>query len=95
VNLDAALQEAKIGALPPLPEVSRFEPAAPVQPEQAAIAKAAQLLSSAKNPAMLMGRVSRSVETTRLAERFISAIKGYRRNRKILSGHETASAVAD
>jgi thiamine pyrophosphate-dependent acetolactate synthase large subunit-like protein len=31
-----------------------------VQPEQAAIAKAAQLLSSAKNPAMLMGRVSRS-----------------------------------
>src|SRR5690349_3081749 len=60
INLDAALQEAKIGALPPLPEVSRFEPAAPVQPEAAAIAKAAQLLSSAKNPAMLMGRVSRS-----------------------------------
>jgi len=60
INLDAALQEAKIGALPPLPEVSRFEPAAPVQPEQAAIAKAAQLLSSAKNPAMLIGRVSRS-----------------------------------
>ena len=60
INLDAALQEAKIGALPPLPEVSRFEPAAPVQPEQAAIAKAAQLLSSAKSPAMLIGRVSRS-----------------------------------
>src|SRR5689334_5877488 len=60
INLDAALQEAKIGPLPPLPEVSRFEPAAPVQPEAAAIAKAAQLLSGAKNPAMLMGRVSRS-----------------------------------
>src|SRR5205814_2443587 len=60
INLDAALQEAKIGALPPLPDVSRFRPADPVQPEPAAIAKAAQLLSSAKNPAMLMGRVSRS-----------------------------------
>src|SRR5213076_2853540 len=60
INLDAALQEAKLGALPPLPDVSRFRPADPVQPEPAAIAKAAQLLSSAKNPAMLMGRVSRS-----------------------------------
>ncbi len=60
INLDAALQEAKIGSLPPLPDVSRFRAADPVQPEAAAIAKAAQLLSSAKNPAMLMGRVSRS-----------------------------------
>ena len=60
INLDAALQEAKVGPLPALPEVSRFEPPAPVQPEAAAIAKAAQLLSGAKNPAMLMGRVSRS-----------------------------------
>src|SRR5436189_119522 len=60
INLDDALQETKIGALPTLPEVSRFQPAAPVQPEPAAIAKAAQLLSNAKNPALLMGRVSRS-----------------------------------
>src|SRR5438876_6968238 len=60
INLDAGLQEAKIGALPPLPDVARFQVPAPVQPEAAAIAKAAQLLSSAKNPAMLMGRVSRS-----------------------------------
>ncbi|HTM59761.1 MAG TPA: thiamine pyrophosphate-binding protein [Burkholderiales bacterium] len=60
INLDAALQEAKIGPLPPVPDVSRFEPPAPVQPEAAAIAKAAQILSSAKNPALLMGRVSRS-----------------------------------
>jgi len=60
INLDAALQETKIGALPPLPDVARFQAPAPVQPEAAAIAKAAQLLSAAKNPAMLMGRVSRS-----------------------------------
>src|SRR2546423_5555338 len=60
INLDAALQEAKIGELPPLPDVSRFQPPAPVQPERAAIAKAAELLSAAKNPALLIGRVSRS-----------------------------------
>ncbi len=60
INLDAALQETKIGPLPPLPEVSRFQPAAPVRPDEASIAKAAQLLSAAKNPAMLIGRVSRS-----------------------------------
>src|SRR5256886_389257 len=60
INLDAALQETKVGALPPLPDVTRFQVPAPVQPEAAAIAKAAQLLSAAKNPAMLMGRVSRS-----------------------------------
>jgi thiamine pyrophosphate-dependent acetolactate synthase large subunit-like protein len=60
INLDAALQESKTGALPPLPDVTRFGPPEPVQPDDAAIAKAAQLLSSAKNPAMLMGRVSRS-----------------------------------
>ncbi len=60
INLDAALQETKVGPLPPLPDVSRFKPAEPMQPEPAAIAKAAQILSAAKNPAMLMGRVSRS-----------------------------------
>jgi len=60
INLDAALQETKIGALPPLPDVSRFQPAEPVRPDDASIAKAAQLLSAAKNPAMLIGRVSRS-----------------------------------
>src|SRR5438094_5561717 len=60
VNLDAALQETKIGQVPPLPEVSRFQPAEPVRPDERGIAKAAQLISGAKNPAMLMGRVSRS-----------------------------------
>src|SRR6266850_1883088 len=56
INLDAALQEAKIGALPPLPDVTRFRPPEPVQPDDAAIAKAAQLLSGAKNPEI--GRAS-------------------------------------
>ena len=60
VNLDAALQEAKIGALPPLPDVSRFRAPPAVLPSKEVVAKAAQLLSNAKSPAILVGRVSRS-----------------------------------
>ena len=62
INLDAALQEARIGALPPLPDVSRFSAPPPVVPSENTVKAAAALLSSAKNPAMLVGRVSRSEE---------------------------------
>ncbi len=60
INLDAALQEAKIGALPPVPDVSRYRAPEPVLPNRDSLGKAAELLSNAKNPAILMGRVSRS-----------------------------------
>src|SRR5947209_3109586 len=60
INLDAALQEAKIGALPPLPDAKRYQPAAPVQPAAGAVDAAAKLLSGAKYPVILAGRVSRS-----------------------------------
>jgi thiamine pyrophosphate-dependent acetolactate synthase large subunit-like protein len=62
INLDAALQEAKIGPLPPLPDVSRFSPPPPVRPSDAPLKEAAQLLSAAKNPVMLIGRVGRSLD---------------------------------
>ena len=60
VNLDAALQEAKIGALPPLPDVSRYRAPEPVLPSKESIQSAAGILSAARSPAMLIGRVSRS-----------------------------------
>jgi thiamine pyrophosphate-dependent acetolactate synthase large subunit-like protein len=59
INLDAALQEAKIGPLPPLPDVTRFRAPESVLPNGNVVREAAQLLSAAKNPAMLIGRVSR------------------------------------
>src|SRR5215210_2330295 len=59
INLDAALQEAKIGPLPQLPDVSRFRAPEPVSPNPNTVKAAAQLLSGAKNPARLIGRVSR------------------------------------
>jgi thiamine pyrophosphate-dependent acetolactate synthase large subunit-like protein len=60
VNLDAALQEAKIGSLPPLPDVARFRSPPAVFPSGEAVQSAAQILSAAKSPAILVGRVSRS-----------------------------------
>ena len=60
VNLDAALQEAKIGPMPALPDVARFKAPAPVLPSKEAIEQAACLLSAAKNPVILAGRASRA-----------------------------------
>jgi len=59
VNLDAALQEAKIGAPPAPPAVNRF--AAPVAPPPAPeqVRQAAALLSNARRPVILFGRMSR------------------------------------
>jgi thiamine pyrophosphate-dependent acetolactate synthase large subunit-like protein len=60
INLDAALQEAKIGSMPALPDVARYRAPEPVWPDRKLVEKAAQLLSTAKSPAILVGRVSRS-----------------------------------
>ncbi|HEX6005024.1 MAG TPA: thiamine pyrophosphate-binding protein, partial [Burkholderiales bacterium] len=62
VNLDCALQEAQIQALPDVPDVMRYAPPEPVQPAPDTVLAAAKLLSDAKNPVMLAGRCSRSVE---------------------------------
>ncbi len=60
VNLDAALQEAKIGALPAVPDVARFSAPESPLPKAELVQQAAQLLSAAKAPLILAGRVGRS-----------------------------------
>lgn len=62
VNLDCTIQEAKLQAMPPLPEVTRYAAPPPVLPAPELVAAAARLLSAAKNPLMLAGRCSRSLE---------------------------------
>jgi thiamine pyrophosphate-dependent acetolactate synthase large subunit-like protein len=60
VNLDAAIQEAKVGALPPLPDVSRHRAPSAVFPSNESVEQAARLLSGAKAPFILAGRGGRS-----------------------------------
>src|SRR4030095_9339445 len=62
INLDIAMQEEKIGPLPTLPDVSRFAPPPAVRPERQVVESPAKLLSEAKNPIMLAGRCTRSLE---------------------------------
>ncbi len=73
VCFDAALQESKLDAMPALPDPERYKAAAPARPSDEAIDEAARLLSNARRPVLLMGRVSRSEEgwadRIRLAEK--------------------------
>jgi len=62
INLDASVQEAKIGALPAMPDVGRYRAPQPAHPARELVANAARLLSGAKNPVILAGRASRSLE---------------------------------
>ncbi len=72
VCFDAALQESKLTEKPVRPDPARYKAPAPARPSDAAIAQAAEWLSSAKRPVLLMGRVSRSeagwAERIKLAE---------------------------
>ena len=62
INLEVQMQESKIAAMPPIPDVSRYPvPRAPL-PAPDLVAEAAKLLSGAKNPLILVGRCSRSLE---------------------------------
>ncbi len=62
VNLEVAMQDTKIGALPPLPDTARYAPPPQVLPAPDLVASAARLLSQAKQPVILAGRCSRSLE---------------------------------
>ena len=62
VNLEVAMQEQKIGAMPALPDVRRHVTPQAVRPAPGLVAAAARLLSGAKHPVILAGRCSRSME---------------------------------
>ena len=62
LNLDVTMQETKIGAMPTLPEMARHAVPQPVRPAPELVTAAAKLLSGAKNPVLLAGRVSRDID---------------------------------
>jgi len=72
VCLDAGLQESKLDAAPPLPDVTRFRPTASAAPDAQQAQEAAKRLHAAHRPVILMGRMSRGeqawAERVKLAE---------------------------
>ena len=62
VCFDAALQESKLSERPALPDPSRYLAPPPARPSDEVVAQAAELLSNAQRPVILMGRVSRDEE---------------------------------
>jgi benzoylformate decarboxylase len=62
VCFDAELQEEKLAEEASLPDISRYAPMPPQGGDPELTAKAAEWLTSAKKPVIMMGRVSRSQE---------------------------------
>ncbi|MGZ8155064.1 MAG: thiamine pyrophosphate-binding protein [Burkholderiales bacterium] len=62
VNLEVAMQEMKIGALPPVSDASRYAPPPAVRPAPEVVAEAAKLLAGARQPVIFAGRCSRSLD---------------------------------
>lgn len=62
VCLDVSMQEEKLAAMPRCPDASRYRPPPPVHAAPQIIARAAEWLSSAKRPLILMGRMSRDLD---------------------------------
>ncbi len=62
VNLDVTLQEDRMESMPDMPDMARYAVSQGVHPAPDLVAAAAQLLATAKNPVMLAGRCSRSMD---------------------------------
>jgi thiamine pyrophosphate-dependent acetolactate synthase large subunit-like protein len=62
VNLEVEMQEKELDAMPPMPETARYAVPRPVLPPSELVTQAAALLSGAKNPVILAGRCSRSMQ---------------------------------
>ncbi len=62
VCLDAAIQEERIEVAPPPVPLDRFRAAAPPEASQATVAAAAQALSGAQRPLIMIGRVSNQIQ---------------------------------
>lgn len=87
VCLDVALQEQQMDNAPVLPQVHRFSPPPSPVAQDSMIEKAARLLTKAKKPIILAGRVSRSVDAWNLRIKLAEALQAI-----VLTDIKTAAA---
>jgi acetolactate synthase-1/2/3 large subunit len=62
VTIDRGLQEQKLTVWPEKDKVARFQPPHPAEPAAADVSRALELITAARRPILLAGRVSRSEE---------------------------------
>jgi thiamine pyrophosphate-dependent acetolactate synthase large subunit-like protein len=62
VCFDVSTQEQKLSAMPRLPDTARYHAPSPSRAAPALVARAAEWLSSATSPLILMGRVTRNLD---------------------------------
>ena len=62
VVLDVAMQEEKLSAPLPMPKLARFAAPALVAPDPAEIKRAVEIMTSAKHPVLIVGRMSRDLD---------------------------------
>ncbi len=62
VTVDRGLQERELSAWPEKDSVARFQPPGPAEPARTDVARALELITAAKKPVLMAGRVSRSEE---------------------------------
>lgn len=74
VCLDVALQEQQLDNPPAIPDVKRFRPPKPAIPAPDEIDAALEKLRAAKNPMLVIGRVSRSEDDWQRRIRFAEAL---------------------
>ncbi|UUX95450.1 thiamine pyrophosphate-binding protein [Aquabacterium sp. J223] len=87
VNLDAALQEARLDAVPALPDPARHAPPPAVAPAAEALEAALALLRGAQRPVLLAGRCSRSAQGWRERVALAEAL-----NARVLTDQKMAAA---
>jgi thiamine pyrophosphate-dependent acetolactate synthase large subunit-like protein len=59
INLDSTLQEEPVEAVPPVPDMARYQPPPPAEPAAAELRRAAEILTKGQRVVVLAGRVSR------------------------------------
>jgi thiamine pyrophosphate-dependent acetolactate synthase large subunit-like protein len=85
VSLDAGVQEARLDAPVPLPDLARHAPAPPMAVEPASLERAVEVLAAARYPVVVAGRVGFDPRATALVGELVELLgAAYRDDRNLV-----------